>query len=88
MYMCTYTRTYVYIDVCIQAFPDGLNNTGVPDKRKVLSGYPGFQWDFVFQGYIPSGYLTFSGPLDGIRSVRKGRLVSAICFLICLLCMC
>ncbi|XP_025114451.1 uncharacterized protein LOC112576311 isoform X2 [Pomacea canaliculata] len=66
-------RAYDSIVVFTQAFPDGLNNTGVPDKRKVLSGYPGFQWDFVFQGYIPSGYLTYSGPLDGIRSVRKGR---------------
>ncbi|KAK7495773.1 hypothetical protein BaRGS_00012993, partial [Batillaria attramentaria] len=66
-------RVYDSMVVFSQTFPGGLNNPGVPDDRKVLTGFPAFQWDIVFGSYTADGFLTFSGELNGADAVSTGK---------------
>ena len=57
--------------VHFQTFPHGLQNPGIPDNRLILSGFPAFSWNIVFN--TATGYLTFHGDLTGDSAVTLDR---------------
>jgi hypothetical protein len=43
------------------------------DHRQIVSGFPAFQWDIVFQSYQPTGFLAFFDDLTDLSDVIIDR---------------